>query len=617
MYTQIIYFVIALSLFGLQQPAVQPVLSGHATLVGVLGLLGLYGLLCRILYSRVIQLVKAGVHRSLAVSRCQTLQNILSLLALGFLAIHVYVLNIKYHLVKIPLTGESLTATGLTALFIYGLHLTVMWSQSHAAHVMVHESRLTRGAYIRSQWTFSLGILAPWLVISLAIDFIVAMGFADLLDSTWGQVFLLGSLMLLFMLLGPWLVVRLWRCEPIADPRSLQEMEAFCHKHRFPVANLYQWPVMGGESLTAAIIGILPRLRYILITRGLLSILNKEELEAVMAHEMGHVRRLHLPFFFFLFILFFVFAYGANDLVVLWLLQNSSVFSWSFGDDGLGHSLFSLIYGLPFLLMLLLYFRFIFGFFLRNSERQADLYAMELQGHPYALVNSLKKIALFSGNREDLPSWHHFSIGERVAFLLDAFHDTRVRQRHHLKLYSAAAVFFAITLGATYGLHQFQRTDAFAAWERTVQVQILVKALERDAHDATLLGAYAGVLLEAGAYGESERIFQKALTIDPEHAVNLNNLAWLYATAPEPYFNPEKALRLAQQAVQLEREPYIIDTLAEAYYAKGEYDAALKTIQKAIDQEPANLEYYIDQKRKFEEALRSLEKKKGGSSGVP
>jgi len=617
MYTQIIYFVIALSLFGLQQPGTQPVLPAHATLLAALGLLGIYGLFCRILYGKLIQFVKADVPRSWAMARHHTLQNLLSLLALFFLALNVYVLNIKYHLVKIPLIGESLTATGLAALFIYGLHLTVMWCQSHVAHVMLHDSRLTKRAYVKSQWTFSLGILAPWLVISLAIDLMVAMGLGDLLDATWGQVVLLGSLMLFFMLLGPWLVVRLWRCEPVSDPHSLREMEAFCREHRFPVANLYQWPVMGGESLTAAIIGILPRLRYILITKGLLAILNKEELRAVMAHEMGHVRRLHLPFFLLLFIVFFVFAYSANDVLVLWLLQNTALFAWSTGEDSWRQTLFSLIYGLPFLFMLLLYFRFIFGFFLRNSERQADLYAMELLGNPYGLVTSLKKIALFSGNTEDAPSWHHYSIGERIAFLLDAFHDMRARRKHHLKLYSMAGVFFVVTAGATYSLNQFQHTDSFAAWQRTAQLNILQEALQRESHNATLLGAYAGVLLENKAYEEAEAMLLKALSIDPEHAVNLNNLAWLYATAPEPFFNPQKAVKLAEKAAQLEQEPYILDTLAEAHYAKEQYVEAIEIIQKAIDQKPSGLEYYLQQEQKFREALEFSENGKESFSDGP
>ena len=40
------------------------------------------------------------------------------------------------------------------------------------------------------------------------------------------------------------------------------------------------WPIFAGDTLTAAIMGILPRLRYILITRSLLDLLEIDELKA-------------------------------------------------------------------------------------------------------------------------------------------------------------------------------------------------------------------------------------------------------------------------------------------------------------------------------------------------
>ncbi len=603
MYSQIIYFVIALSLFGLQQPARQPVLPLWATLLTALCLLGAFGLVCRLLYGRLTQLVRTVGLAQEAIGRYHSLHSLLSLSALLIFALQVYVLNIKSHLIRIPILGESLTATGLAALAIFGMHLTVMWSQSYEAHRIINHSRLTREAYLKTQVTFSLGILAPWLCISLAIDLLVALGIGDVLDSAWGQMGFLGTFMLMFMLFGPWLVVRLWRCEPLTDPHSRAEMEAFCREHSFPVGAFYEWPVMGGESLTAGIVGIIPRLRYILITRGLLSILNPEELRAVMAHEMGHVRRLHLPFFLFLFLGYFLLAYAVNDVLAVWLLRHSAVFSWATSQDTTDQILFSLVYTLPFLLMLVIYFRFIFGYFLRNSERQADLFAMELQGHPFALATSLQKIAIATGNTEDVPSWHHYSIRERVNFLLDAFHDKTLSRSHNRKLYAAACFFFLVALGSSYALHRFQQTPSFNNWQKTVHLHLLKKALEPGSDEPMLYGAYAGLLLEQERYEEAELILKKALSIDPEHPASLNNLAWLYATAPGTFFDPKKALELAERAAGLESAPYILDTLAEAYYVNGQFDAALETIARALDQKPDNRDYYLQQKRKFQEAL--------------
>ena len=68
-------------------------------------------------------------------------------------------------------------------------------------------------------------------------------------------------------------------------------------------------------------------------------------------------------------------------------------------------------------LVLLIYFRYVMGFFMRHFERQADLYSALAIGTPEYTVSSLEKIAFAGGKSRDLPSWHHFSISERVACL--------------------------------------------------------------------------------------------------------------------------------------------------------------------------------------------------------
>ncbi len=610
MYTQIIYFVIALSLFGLQHPGDQPVFSLSATIVGGASLLVLFRFVCRLLYERLNRFVQIEGLGASAISRHNRLQSVLSLAALVILAFNVYILNIKYYFIKVPFVGESLTVVSLVPLLIYMLHLMVMWSQSYKVHASIHNSTLTRQAYIKAQWAFNFGILAPWLFISLAIDFTIALGMGEWLNSAWGQAGLLGFLMLFFMLFGPWFVVKLWGCKPIEDPVVSKAMQDFCRDHGFSVGDLCQWPIMGGESLTAGIIGIFPKLRYILVTKGLLSILSMEELRGVMAHEMGHVRHLHIPFFLFLFITYFIFANAVNDVFMMWLLQNSTAFAWATATDSFGRTLFSIAYGLPFLAMLVVYFRFIFGFFLRNSERQADLYAMKLQGHPYALISSLQKIAIIGGQADDAPNWHHYSIRERMEFLSKAFRDKTLIKAHHIKLYSMACMFFLLALSSTLMLHHFQQTPYFDAWQKRYHTHLLEKVLNFDVPDAELYGAYGGLLLQQDRYGEAREMLLMALEIDSRHAVNLNNLAWLYATAPEPFFNPEQALDLAHKAARLEVRPYILDTLAEAYFVNEQYEKALEVIQKAVELKPDNLQYYLDQKKKFRKAL-------GESSNIP
>jgi len=66
----------------------------------------------------------------------------------------------------------------------------------------------------------------------------------------------------------------------------------------------------------------------------------------------------------------------------------------------------------------------------------------------------------------------------------------------------------------------------------------------------------------------------------------LNGLAWILATSPdEGVRRPDEATRLARHAAELtqRRDPAVLDTLAAALAATGQFDRAKKTAQAALD----------------------------------
>lgn len=63
----------------------------------------------------------------------------------------------------------------------------------------------------------------------------------------------------------------------------------------------------------------------------------------------------------------------------------------------------------------------------------------------------------------------------------------------------------------------------------------------------------------------------------------LNDSAWLLATSPhDPVRNGQQAVTLAQQAVERQRDPNYLDTLAAAYAETGKFDRAIETQQEAL-----------------------------------
>jgi len=603
MYSQLLYLIIALLLFTIQQPGSKPFLPLPETLILGMGVFFCYVFACYMAFSRLGQYaLRQDLSPSFLSLRYHRTETKLSILALGTLAVYVYVLNIKFYLRNIPCFDQCLTLSGIVALGFYMLHLGVIWYLSYPIHRHIYHSAISRPAYIKGHFTFSSAILIPWLVITFISDLLQLLKTPAFLNTDTGQFLLLGMVLLLFILFAPWLVVRLWGCQTLPEGPVRTELEEFCRSHGFRIGDFMLWPLFGGEMLTAGVMGLLPRCRYILITKGLLSMLDVEELKAVVGHEMGHVRRLHLVFYLFFFLCYSLLTYSFNDIILLFLLKYGIFIEWASARDTLHMTLFSLVYSIPVLVLLIVYFRYIFGFFLRNSERQADLYSLQLVGHPYTLVSSLEKIAIYSGHIGDLPSWHHYSIRQRVDFVMEAFRNPAVIRRHHLKLYGSTLLFMAVVATLMTASLQLKGTRIVQQWRIEQEVGIVERQLRLQPGNPQLYGAYGGLLLELGRFEKAEAALRKALEITPEDPGIMNNLAWLYATSPPPYFDAENALRLALQASGINPEAHILDTLAEAYYVNGRFDEAVETIDKALEQEPENRDYFLQQKQKFEKA---------------
>jgi len=94
--------------------------------------------------------------------------------------------------------------------------------------------------------------------------------------------------------LMPPVLCRLWDTVPLASGPVRDAIARICDDHRVRVRELLLWRT-GGTMVNGAVIGLLPRLRYVVVTDALLEALEPEQVAAVAAHEVGHVRRRHMP----------------------------------------------------------------------------------------------------------------------------------------------------------------------------------------------------------------------------------------------------------------------------------------------------------------------------------
>jgi len=132
---------------------------------------------------------------------------------------------------------------------------------------------------------------------------------------------------------------------------------------------------------------------------------------------------------------------------------------------------------------------------------------------------------------------------------------------------------------------------------------------------------------EPSNWGAAERYYQRALTLNPNNAVALNNYGYALA---ERGIKLKKAEKMIKQALALEpNNGAYLDSLGWVYYKQGRYEEAIKLIEKAIKLQPddAELHYHLgmaytavgrleDAKRQLEEALRINPNHKGASEAI-
>jgi tetratricopeptide (TPR) repeat protein len=95
----------------------------------------------------------------------------------------------------------------------------------------------------------------------------------------------------------------------------------------------------------------------------------------------------------------------------------------------------------------------------------------------------------------------------------------------------------------------------------------------------------------------------------PRDPKAMNSFAWFCATRGVGF---DKALPIALRAAKLSnRDPGILDTLAELYYAMGNYDKAIEVGREALDKEPED-SYLADQLKKFRQAKEESKKQAKG-----
>lgn len=109
------------------------------------------------------------------------------------------------------------------------------------------------------------------------------------------------------------------------------------------------------------------------------------------------------------------------------------------------------------------------------------------------------------------------------------------------------------------------------------------KALELNPGDPAIYDNRGNAWSKKGKYAKAIADYRRALEAAPDFVVAYNNLAWLLATCPQrKHRDGKKALEMARKAVKLNPDASTLDTLAAAYAELGDFDEAVRTMDRII-----------------------------------
>ncbi len=605
-FSNFIYFLAALVIYTTSELFDRPSGFDPGAIVFCLASTAAFALVCRIYFNRLSVLGQALPAQEID-QRVNTAVSRLSMAALVLFAVNIYGFRVNHLLSGVTIFQWVPTLGALLFLGLFLFYLILIWNSAYQIQKRFFTGSLTKKNFILSNIAFCLPAMLPWCFLSLLADCLGLLPFDGLnsfLNSTTGEVIYILFFVIAVSVFGPVLIQRLWGCRSMAPGFDRQRIEKTCQMADLKYRDILVWNLFGGGMITAGVMGIVGRYRYILVTPALIACLDDDEIQGVILHEIGHVYHRHMLFYLFFFAGFiacnFVFFEPLMLMIYLFNPLYDGVAFLGLSQDTAHAAITCLV----LIGLFILYFRFVFGLFMRHFERQADLHIFKYTDSPSALISTFYKIASLSRQSIDKPNWHHFSIGRRIGFLEKCRMNPDLIQNHHKKVKKMIAG-YVLAVGTIFFLgYSVNYGGLNTSFTRFVAGKILSRQLELNPDNSDLYVQVGDFYYDDRQYEKATVAYENVLKIDPVNVHALNNLAWLLATCPDKAFrNAPRALDLARRAVDLQKEAYILDTYAEALYLNNYKSQALAAAKQALKISTKRKQYYKDQVTRFEKAL--------------
>lgn len=379
-----------------------------------------------------------------------------------------------------PIVGQWIVMPSLLSVLPLLVSIALVWLALYPADRAVRqiaiEVYLYRGRPVHPVWHVGryLAYNFRHQVLFILIPMLLILGAADTVGMYEKEIraavglpyapdMLVGLAALLVAVVAPEILRHVWVTHRLPRGPLRDRLEILCKRLRLRIRDVLVWR-SGGMIVNAAVMGIIPPLRYVLITDAMLEQMDDAQIEAVFGHEAGHVKHHHIP-------CFLLFALISGCIVTIFTTQTQGLsrtdpqlYTWLLAGLGM---LLAAKWGL------------LFGWVSRRFERQADTFGVRtltlagvpcvqpcvlhtperqpMPGMPLCMTAAhlfgaaLHDVAVLNGIQPETFSWRHSSIASRARFLIAVAQDPQKHARFQRRV---QAVQIGILLAAA----------GFSAW---------------------------------------------------------------------------------------------------------------------------------------------------------
>ena len=293
---------------------------------------------------------------------------------------------------------KSSSLTLFLAMILYLLFLKPFMKSLYEMLKPILPEEETLEDFYRARLTVPIIFFPPVIIWLLLEDLGINEGMelmSEIKTLTIAPIFLL-----VLYLLSPRLFNWAWKTQD-ADFELVKRLKELSDKAETQIAGVKIWNTFKEPLPNAAVAGLISKFRFVYITDYLLDVFSEEQLEAVVGHELGHLRLGHVTIYL---------LYSINAILTAIFVKSFLVIYFPFFYI---HS--TLSYWLEIIVFIPL-FAISFTALARHCERQADIFSSIITKKE-SFISSMLSLKLLMGSKPKwFPSWllTHPEAEERV-----------------------------------------------------------------------------------------------------------------------------------------------------------------------------------------------------------